>query len=214
MKAICKPVRWFMLVLLMAGCTAKGERPIPEIAPPEAPPALTAPAEGQVFRYVDPSDGVVKTASTVEAIPEGARKAVLVFDATAPTPPGWEHVADLTITPATTVPTQGYTLRPTVVVPPQSAPSKATRKAAEVVMFSTQSCGYCRKARQFFDKNGVAHSEYDIERDPKAAGKLGELAKAAGVPVSQLQGGVPLIFINGTPHVGFDQAKIGKLLGI
>ena len=81
-------------------------------------------------------------------------------------------------------------------------------------MFSTQGCGYCRKARAYFNKHDVAHSEYDVERDPKAAPKLQALAKRAGVPVAQLQGGVPLIFIDGSPHVGFDQRKISKLLGL
>jgi glutaredoxin 3 len=191
------------------------EAPAPS-APPAAPAPLAVPGDGQVYRYVDPSDGAVKTAASVEGIPESARGAVVVFDAAAPTPPGWEHVVNLTGgAAAETVPTQGFVLRPSVVIaPPSAVASKAAKRGHDVVMFSTQGCGYCRKARAFFKKHGVAHSEYDVERDPKAGPKLAELAKRAGVPTSQLQGGVPLIFIDGTPHVGFDKGKVARLLGI
>ena len=205
-----------MALALGPGCDPPPvEREAP--AAPTAPVAVEVPGEGQVYRYVDPADGQVKTASAVDSIPESARSSVLVFDPASPTPAGWEHVADLAAgLPAQTVPTQGFFLKPTVAAPAPSAKAAAAKKggAHEVVMFSTQGCGYCTKARRFFKKHAVAHSEYDVERDPKAGPKLAELAKRAGVPLSQLQGGVPLIFINGTPHMGFDQGKISGLLGI
>ena len=53
-------------------------------------------------------------------------------------------------------------------------------------MFTTQGCGYCRKARSYFKKHNVAHSEYDVERDPKAGPRLAELAKRAGVTNSTI----------------------------
>jgi len=187
----------------------------PEAAPPLAPAALTVLAEGQTFRYVDPADGAVKTATTVDAIPEAARGSVLVYDPKFPTPAGWEHVANVRADgPVQTLPTQGFLLRPTVLLQGPTAATATTRRGHEVVMFTTQGCGYCRKARAYFKEHDVAHSEYDVERDPKAGPKLAELAKRAGVPASKLQGGVPLIFIDGTPHVGFDKGKIARLLGI
>ena len=202
-------------LLAVGGCQAGQDARVEEPAEPAAPAALEAPTAGQVFRFIDPATGKVGTSATFEAIPESARTQVLVFDASAPTPAGWEHVADLSgELPAKTAPTRGFVLRPTGVVDQPASTTKASKAPHRVVMFSTQGCGYCKKARAFFDKHGVAHSEYDVERDPKAAPKLQELAKEAGVPVAQLQGGVPLIFINGAPHVGFDQAKISRLLGI
>ena len=222
MRASVHSTTWIqsLLICALALIMCRCERPeVSEAvgeAPVAAPEPISVPGPGQVYRYLDPADGAVKTASAVEAIPEGARDSVVVFDAKVPTPPGWEQVVNLSKgTPAQTTPTQGFVLRPTIVVRSQgNATAKSKRAGHEVVMFSTQGCGYCRKARAYFKKHGVAHSEYDVERDPKAGPKLAALAKEAGVPVAQLQGGVPLIFINGKPHVGFDQAKIARLLGI
>ena len=203
------------LVLAFPACGATEEVRPTEAAEPEAPPGLEVPAPGQVFRFIDPGDGSVQTASSLEGVPEAARNEVLVFDASAPTPAGWEHVADLSgVLPTQSTPTRGFVLRPSVSVVAAPATTRAKRAAHEVVMFSTQGCGFCKKASAFFKKHGVAHSEYDIERDAKAGPKLQELAKAAGVPLAQLQGGVPLIFIDGSPHVGFDRPKLAKLLGI
>jgi glutaredoxin 3 len=197
------------------GCDRAAEPSRAPAVEPAAPVGLSVPGPGQVFRFIDPGDGAVKTATAVDAIPAPARKQVLVFDAQAPTPAGWEHVVDLSgAHPALTVPTRGFVLRPVVAVLAPGPASKARRSGHEVVMFSTQGCGYCKKARAYFDRHDVAHSEYDVERDAKAGPKLQALAKQAGVPMSQLQGGVPLIFIDGKPHVGFDQGKIAKLLGI
>lgn len=206
--------------LLLVALTGHGCEPSPEaveaaVVAPTAPAGISVPGAGQVFRFIDPGDGTVKTATEVDAIPAAARGQVLVFDSKAPTPAGWEHVVDLSAAqPATSVPTRGFVLRPTIAVSAPSSGVKAKKAAHEVVMFSTQGCGYCKKARAYFKKHDVAHSEYDVERDAKAGPKLQELAKKAGVPVAQLQGGVPLIFIDGSPHVGFDQRKIAKLLGI
>lgn len=211
--------KWHVIAMLCAalcgGCDPAAETSTAPATPPAEPAALTVPSDGQVFRYVDPADGAVKTATDIDAIPESTRASVLVFDAKFPTPAGWEHVVDLTgAIPAQSTPTRGFMLRPSVTIAPPTAAKASSRKGHEVVMFSTQGCGYCRKARSYFKKHKVAHSEYDLERDPKAGPKLAELAQRAGVPASQLQGGVPLIFIDGTPHVGFDQGKIARLLGI
>ena len=199
----------------IAGCEKQPEPSERGVEEPEAPAGLSVPGPGQVFRFIDPGSGAVQTASDVGAIPEAARAQVLVFDSNAPSPPGWEHVVDLSGShPATSVPTRGFVLRPAIAVNTAPSAVKARKAAHEVVMFSTQGCGYCKKARAYFKKHDVAHSEYDVERDAKAGPKLKELAQKAGVPVAQLQGGVPLIFIDGKPHVGFDQGKIAKLLGI
>ena len=52
----------------------------------------------------------------------------------------------------------------------------------KVVMYSTQWCGYCKKARQYFKQNHIAYTEYDIEKDAGARRRHKQMG-AKGVPV-------------------------------
>ena len=52
----------------------------------------------------------------------------------------------------------------------------------QVVMYSTEWCGYCRKARRHFQKNNIAFVERDIEKSAKAARAFKDL-NGKGVPV-------------------------------
>lgn len=93
--------------------------------------------------------------------------------------------------------------------------NKAVAKSAEaqgpleITMYSTSWCGYCRKARSWFQDNGFAFIEKDIEKDAEAAR---EYQAASGG-----YGGVPLIVVNGKSFRGFDQrallARIRAVLG-
>ncbi len=72
-------------------------------------------------------------------------------------------------------------------------------KAPKVVMYATDWCGYCKMARDHFKANGVAFTEYNIDRDAAAS----QRHKALGGK------GVPLILIgdermNGFSADGFD----------
>jgi mycoredoxin len=40
---------------------------------------------------------------------------------------------------------------------------------AQVTMYSTTWCGYCRRLKLQMDQAGIAYTEVDIERDPEAA---------------------------------------------
>ena len=40
---------------------------------------------------------------------------------------------------------------------------------ADVTMYSTTWCGYCRRLKLQMDQAGIAYDEIDIERDPNAA---------------------------------------------
>ena len=40
---------------------------------------------------------------------------------------------------------------------------------AQVTMYSTTWCGYCRRLKLPMDQAGIAYREIDIERDPDAA---------------------------------------------
>jgi len=72
-------------------------------------------------------------------------------------------------------------------------------KHGEVIMYSTEWCGFCARARTYFKKNGIRYKEYDIEKSDKAQR---EHAALGG-------GGVPLLLIgtkNSTKKVrGFNE---------
>lgn len=80
----------------------------------------------------------------------------------------------------------------------ESAPAIAANNDTQVVMYSTDWCGYCKQARSLFRSAGVEYHEYNIEKS------------AEGLKQYQaLEGrGVPLIIINGKILRGFDKRLI------
>lgn len=54
--------------------------------------------------------------------------------------------------------------------------------AERVTMFSTSWCGYCKKARHYFQSNGINYIEYDIEKS-KQAKRMYDSIGGKGVPV-------------------------------
>jgi len=52
----------------------------------------------------------------------------------------------------------------------------------KVVMYSTNSCGYCKKARKYFNKNNISYTDYNIEKNAQAKRKFKKMG-ARGVPV-------------------------------
>ncbi|MGD8525024.1 MAG: glutaredoxin family protein [Thioalkalispiraceae bacterium] len=52
----------------------------------------------------------------------------------------------------------------------------------DVVMYSTSWCGYCKKARAYFEQNNIACADYDIENNPVARQEYQAMG-ATGVPV-------------------------------
>ncbi len=74
-----------------------------------------------------------------------------------------------------------------------------------VVIYSTPTCSYCRAAKEFFDENKIAYTEYNVASD---AEKRNEMIEKSG------QMGVPVIAINDELVIGFDQDKLSELLGL
>lgn len=176
------------------------------------PEALSIPErhEGFVFRYRDPESGQVASATAIGAIPAAARRAVVVFDPNNNPPAGADFVADFSGDPPYTARAiNGFAFVPPAVV--SQATAAPDRKAVEVVVFATDWCGYCSKARKFFSDRKVPFTEIDIEKDPRGEARLGELARKAGINRESLSG-VPIIFINGKPVVGWDEGQVKRLL--
>ena len=73
----------------------------------------------------------------------------------------------------------------------------------KVILFSTNSCSWCRRAKNYFKENKVPFKEINVERDPSAAR---EIQKKTG------QTGVPVIKIGSKWIVGFDKEKIESTL--
>ena len=74
---------------------------------------------------------------------------------------------------------------------------------AKVIVFSTPTCSWCRRAKRHFKEQGVPFKEINVERDPAAAR---DLVRKTG------QSGVPVIKIGNTWIVGFDKERIDREL--
>lgn len=206
-------------VAVGAGCGGNErpeEAPAAELAPAPGPVEIDSARKDLVFRYLDPATGEVATAASVEAIPAAARGEVVVYDPMVSLPPGWDLVADLS-KGTTAVPRQGFAFATRAAMAPSSAtpPAGKTKdqSAREVVLFSTQGCGYCAKARKFLTDNRVPFTELDVEENPAAPARLSALGQRAGLGERDLQG-VPILFIDGKPVLGWDQRRVAELLGI
>ena len=74
---------------------------------------------------------------------------------------------------------------------------------AKVVLFSTTTCSWCRRAKKYLKENRVSFKEINLERDPAAAR---DVAKKTG------QTGVPVVKIGSRWIVGFDKPAIEREL--
>ena len=72
-----------------------------------------------------------------------------------------------------------------------------------VTMYSTPSCGYCNMAKDYFRKNQIPFTEYNVAADQR---KAEEMVRKSG------QMGVPVIDVNGKVIVGFNQGAIETAL--
>jgi glutaredoxin 3 len=73
----------------------------------------------------------------------------------------------------------------------------------KVVLFSTPTCSWCRRAKRYFKEHRVPFKEINVERDQQAAR---DIARKTG------QTGVPVIKIGSSWIVGFDKGRIEKEL--
>ena len=71
----------------------------------------------------------------------------------------------------------------------------------KVIMYMTDWCGYCRKAREYLHSLGVNLVEYDIEKDAARREEMQKLG-GRGVPLIDVEG----ILINGYSQQGIKDA--------
>jgi glutaredoxin-like YruB-family protein len=74
-----------------------------------------------------------------------------------------------------------------------------------VIVYSTPTCPYCLKVKQFLKDNNVEFEDVDVSADQN---KVQEMVQKSG------QMGVPVLDIGGEIIVGFDKDKIAQALGL
>lgn len=73
-----------------------------------------------------------------------------------------------------------------------------------VVVFSSNSCGYCTMAKEYLTEKNVEFTERNVSSDVEARKEL--MAKGYM--------GVPVIYVDDEVIQGFDKAKLDTLLGL
>lgn len=76
---------------------------------------------------------------------------------------------------------------------------------ANVKIYTTPTCVYCKMTKEFFKNNNVAYEEKNVATD---AVSRDEMIQKSG------QMGVPVVEIDGKIVIGFDQPRLKELLGL
>jgi len=73
----------------------------------------------------------------------------------------------------------------------------------EVKVYSTSTCPWCKKAKDFLTEQKIAFKDFDVSTDTTARTEMMDKSGQMGVPVLDIDGSI---------IVGFDVAKIKELL--
>lgn len=74
---------------------------------------------------------------------------------------------------------------------------------AEFTIYTTPTCPYCLKAKEYFKKKGIPYKEHNVAQDKEALKEMIRISGGRSVPV--ITAGEEIM-------IGFDQAKIDKIL--
>ena len=74
-----------------------------------------------------------------------------------------------------------------------------------VKVYSTESCPWCVRVKDFLKENDVSFTNVDVGTDQKAAKEMVEKSGQMGVPV---------VDVDGEITVGFNEAKLRELLNL
>jgi glutaredoxin 3 len=75
----------------------------------------------------------------------------------------------------------------------------------KVTIYTTPTCVYCKMAKEFFTKNNVAYEEKNVATDLKAREDMLEKSQQLGVPVIEVDDSI---------IIGFDQRNLEIALGL
>ncbi len=79
--------------------------------------------------------------------------------------------------------------------------ASADNGGGEVIMYSASWCGYCDKARAYFERNGIPFTEYDVEDSDKGRKDHAQMGTDS----------VPVILIGDKRMVGFSVERFERL---
>jgi glutaredoxin-like YruB-family protein len=85
-----------------------------------------------------------------------------------------------------------------------AVPARHTKGTPKVVMYTTPTCGYCHRAKAYFNQKGIRFTEYDVTQSQQARKAFKALNGR----------GVPLIVIGDQRISGFNKAAINRALGL
>jgi len=77
--------------------------------------------------------------------------------------------------------------------------------AKEVKVYSTPTCPWCRRVKQFLDDNGIKYKDFNVAEDSAAREEMINICKQLAVPT---------ICIDGEVIVGFNEAQLKEKLGL
>jgi len=85
------------------------------------------------------------------------------------------------------------------------SPGSSGQTQKRVIVYSTPTCQYCNKIKAYFNKHGIKFTDINVASNQQAAA---EMVRKSG------QRGVPQTEINGQMIIGFDTAKLSRMLNI
>lgn len=77
---------------------------------------------------------------------------------------------------------------------------------ADIKIYTTPTCHYCKMAKEFFKKHKIKYNEYNVADNARKRAEMIALSSQMGVPV--------IIVGNRDAIVGFDERKLKELLNI
>ena len=78
----------------------------------------------------------------------------------------------------------------------------------KVKIFTTETCGYCKAAKEFFKEHNIEFEEKDVNKDTEAAKEMIEKSGSQGVPVIVIDDNWDDAII------GFNESKLREKLEI
>ncbi len=75
----------------------------------------------------------------------------------------------------------------------------------KVKIYSTSTCPYCIRAKQFLNDNGIEFENIDISANTDQVQEMIKISNQTGVPVLDIEGEI---------IIGFDKERILKALGL
>jgi len=82
---------------------------------------------------------------------------------------------------------------------------RGNRKMTKVKIYSTPTCQFCKRAKEFFKKHNVEYEDVNVAENEKSRDEMVEKSGQMGVPVIEI--GDKII-------VGFDEQELKKALKV